>query len=196
VTGRALAVVAMFVLAPAVVDERVVAYGGSLPLRPWETGATSESAGTDLAIDAEAETLWSGGLDEVWWVAFPEPLTITGLVADTGNTWRTTIVPHLVVRGPDGRPPPPSWRYAYERIFYSWHRYETPPTPAGALLLGPRNARTSTPSGRWTLREVRVLTGEPWVVDAGAYPAALGRTAPALVPALLWVLVVLRRRGG
>lgn len=193
---RVLAVVALFAGAPLLVDERLVGYGGALPMRDWETGASSNAEDAALAIDVAGETAWVGELDAEggWWLRLDEPRTVTGVLADTGNSWRTTIEPHLVVRGPGGARPEPPWGYASERTFYSWHRLRAIPALAETITLRPRGPQTSTPTGRWALREVRVLTDARWVVDREAYPAALARAAVPFGLALLWVLLAPRRR--
>lgn len=169
-----VATLALFVLASLGLDERRISFG-ALPVTGFATHASSAAADSALAIDAAAETAWrSDGVAGEWWqVNFPSPLTLRGLVLDTGNFGPDSaqLVP-FGVSVADGSQKTLE-RLAHRRRFRIWHEFTWEPAAVAGLLLRPLPGAEAGRARRCTLRDVRFL------VDEGAASAADRPADPA-----------------
>lgn len=185
---RLVLVVLVFLLAPLAFDPEVGGLARVVPRRELTAHARTRPERAQGAIDDVGQTIWRGPCEvgEYLRVELDPPRAITAVTVDFGQN--QDFVPRqvdVVLVKARGGHDIDAFAYA-GTTFRLWQRYElASPREASAVVLRPfRDMARWSPSGRWSVRDVRIETAERPGLDGGAWKDALRAGLPPFALAL------------
>ncbi len=194
-----LAILLVFLGGSMVFDEHVIGWNGFLPVRPLDVTAVENPVWAANAADDAPETLWVGprGRGATVSVEFDEPVFLSGVWTDTGNSFRHHPLKYTMRLIFSPLEIGEKVETEAEILFSVWRSYRFEPRMVKRLSIECSVAGDHT-APNWALRDVRFQAPGSFHFDLDAWRTSLRKLAlPGALAFLWWFLVgrLASRRG-